>query len=164
MSTDCALQVSDIQEILRDTSHNGYPVVRDSSAGQICLGLVSRAHMLVLLQRLIDRYNAGGSSSSLANGSAAPAGPEQPRQQHQQPLLGREVRQRVTDSFCTITVWYSPFVVFSTAASHFLCKEHRSISNTAELQLTHHAYCCNIPLLSTSTALVSGVYHEAILY
>lgn len=94
------LQVADIQAVLRDTSHNGYPVVRDSSSGQICLGLVTRAHLLVLLQRLIDTYNISGSSSGTsngtANGTAAPAGPEQQQHQqqqqhHQQPLLGREV-------------------------------------------------------------------------
>lgn len=97
------LQVADIQAVLRDTSHNGYPVVRDSSAGQICLGLVTRGHLLALLQQLIDGYNShGGTSRGAANGvsSAAAAAPhdgdagaqaQRRQQQHQQPLLARQV-------------------------------------------------------------------------
>eukprot|EP00879_Flechtneria_rotunda_P016612 GHRR01017382.1.p1 GENE.GHRR01017382.1~~GHRR01017382.1.p1 ORF type:complete len:460 (+),score=151.82 GHRR01017382.1:797-2176(+) len=94
------MTVADIQAILRDNSHNGYPVVRDSSAGQICLGLITRAHLLVLLQRVIDASTTHSgmcstSNSSTANGSVAhaPAGDSCPTpvQQHQQPLLAREL-------------------------------------------------------------------------
>ena len=65
-------QVGDLQAILRDTSHNGYPVVRDSSSGQICLGLISRAHLLVLLQQAIYAYDRH-ESNGLANGSTGAA-------------------------------------------------------------------------------------------
>ncbi|WIA10530.1 hypothetical protein OEZ86_000660 [Tetradesmus obliquus] len=97
------MKVADIQAVLRDTSHNGYPVVRDSSAGQICLGLVTRGHLLALLQQLIDGYNShGGTSRGAANGvsSAAAAAPhdgdagaqaQRRQQQHQQPLLARQL-------------------------------------------------------------------------
>ncbi|KAF8068428.1 clcD [Scenedesmus sp. PABB004] len=110
VSLELTMKVSDIQAILRDTSHNGYPVVRDSSAGQICLGLVTRAHLLVLLQRLIDGYNpttgspapsgaggaggggAAGGARGGAGGATAPGGAaDTPAQQHQQPLLAREL-------------------------------------------------------------------------
>lgn len=86
------LQVSDLQAILRDTNHNGFPVVRDSSVGQICLGLISRAHLLALLQRLIDSYQAG-SSRGASPGISIPMadGVSTTRQQLQQPLMAREV-------------------------------------------------------------------------
>lgn len=78
------MQVGDIQAILRDTSHNGFPVVRDSSAGQICLGLISRAHLLALLQRLIDAYHQH-SPGGTANGAEQST-------QRQAPLIMRQVR------------------------------------------------------------------------
>lgn len=86
------LQVSDLQSILRDTNHNGFPVVRDSSVGQICLGLISRAHLLALLQRLIDSYQTGsGRGASPGLSIPMPAAGGSTRQQLQQPLMAREV-------------------------------------------------------------------------
>jgi hypothetical protein len=88
------LQVSDLQSILRDTNHNGFPVVRDSSVGQICLGLISRAHLLALLQRLIDSYHTGsgrGGGASPGLSIPMPAAGGSTRQQLQQPLMAREV-------------------------------------------------------------------------
>lgn len=89
----CCVQVSDLQAILRDTNHNGFPVVRDSSVGQICLGLISRAHLLALLQRLIDSYRSGSSRGASPGISiAVDAEVTTTRQQLQQPLMAREVR------------------------------------------------------------------------
>lgn len=92
--TCCLLQVCDLQAILRDTNHNGFPVVRDSSVGQICLGLISRAHLLALLQRLIDSYQTG-SGRTVSPGTSIPmAASVTMRQQLQQPLMAREVSSR----------------------------------------------------------------------
>jgi hypothetical protein len=85
---DC-LQVGDLQATLRDTSHNGYPVVRDSSSGQICLGLISRAHLLVLLQQVIYAYDTH-QSDRLVNGSTR-AEQHAQHEQRQQAVLTREV-------------------------------------------------------------------------
>jgi hypothetical protein len=88
-------QVVDLQAILRDTNHNGFPVVRDSAVGQICLGLIARAHLLALMQRLADAYNVNGSGASspdLRSPAAAPT--EAPREQLHQPLMRREVSRQ----------------------------------------------------------------------
>lgn len=66
-----AMRVGDIQEVLRDTTHNGFPVVRDTPQGQVFLGLVSRAHLAALLQRMAAA-NGGGAGG--AGGVAALAG------------------------------------------------------------------------------------------
>jgi hypothetical protein len=94
-------QVSDVQATLRDTNHNGFPVVRDSSVGQICLGLISRAHLVALLQRLVDSYHAG-SSRGASPGSSIPIMDTgvTTRQQLQQPLMAREVRHRQAAAQC----------------------------------------------------------------
>lgn len=92
--TCCLLQVCDLQAILRDTNHNGFPVVRDSSVGQICLGLISRAHLLALLQRLIDSYQTGSGRTASPGTSIPMAASVTMRQQLQQPLMAREVSNR----------------------------------------------------------------------
>jgi hypothetical protein len=48
------------QEVLRDTTHNGFPVVRDTPSGQVFLGLISRPHLMVLLQRSISAQGGVG--------------------------------------------------------------------------------------------------------
>jgi hypothetical protein len=59
--------------------------------GQICLGLISRAHLLALLQRLIDSYHTG-SSRGASMSVRVPVDPGvTTRQQLQQPLMAREV-------------------------------------------------------------------------
>lgn len=85
------MKVSDLQATLRDTNHNGFPVVRDSSVGQICLGLISRAHLLALLQRLIDSYNSGSSRGASPDTRMPLDAGVTTRQQLQQPLMAREL-------------------------------------------------------------------------
>ena len=50
-------------QVLRDTRHNGFPVVRDTPGGQVLVGLVNREHLMVILRR------------SLAAGARGDAGP-----------------------------------------------------------------------------------------
>ncbi|KAK9804251.1 hypothetical protein WJX72_003440 [[Myrmecia] bisecta] len=44
----------DVREVLRDTRHNGFPVVRDTPQGQVFVGLVVRDHLMVLLRRALS--------------------------------------------------------------------------------------------------------------
>jgi hypothetical protein len=41
------VRLQELEAILRDTSHNGYPVVTQKDHGLSCLGLVARNHLLV---------------------------------------------------------------------------------------------------------------------
>ena len=76
-----AMRVADIRDVLRDTAHNGFPVVRDTPGGQVFVGLITRAHLMALLQRTIGggpggiadaptwgRAPGGGGSSSIRGG------------------------------------------------------------------------------------------------
>lgn len=45
------MRLADIRTALRDTSHNGFPVVRPSAVGDLFVGLVVRDHLMVLLMR-----------------------------------------------------------------------------------------------------------------
>ena len=90
-----AMRVGDIQEVLRDTTHNGFPVVRDTPQGQVFLGLISRAHLAALLQRMASTAAAtgvataagagtgGGAAPSPAAAAAAAAAAQQQQQQQQ---------------------------------------------------------------------------------
>jgi chloride channel 7 len=69
-----AMRVGDIQEVLRDTTHNGFPVVRDTPQGQVFLGLVSRAHLAALLQRMAATHGGGGAGGG-GGGGGAPGSP-----------------------------------------------------------------------------------------
>jgi chloride channel 7 len=80
-----AMRVGDIQEVLRDTTHNGFPVVRDTPQGQVFVGLVSRAHLAALLQRMTATGGGGGGGGG-ADGGGVGGGKQQ--QQQQQPLGG----------------------------------------------------------------------------
>eukprot|EP00240_Pyramimonas_obovata_P003424 CAMPEP_0118923936 /NCGR_PEP_ID=MMETSP1169-20130426/2280_1 /TAXON_ID=36882 /ORGANISM="Pyramimonas obovata, Strain CCMP722" /LENGTH=856 /DNA_ID=CAMNT_0006864997 /DNA_START=214 /DNA_END=2784 /DNA_ORIENTATION=+ len=40
-----------IRDVLRDYTHNGFPVVRTSQVGDVCVGLILRSHLKVLLRR-----------------------------------------------------------------------------------------------------------------
>lgn len=69
----CPLQVGEIQQALRDTTHNGFPIVRDTASGQVFLGLISRPHLLALLQRFIAAHSdgAGGDADGTAHANGA---------------------------------------------------------------------------------------------
>lgn len=55
--------------MLRDTAHNGFPVVKDSPSGQVFLGLITRPHLMVLLQRFISAQGSfSGGGGGMANG------------------------------------------------------------------------------------------------
>ena len=43
----------EITDALRGVSHNGFPVVRDSSMGQVYTGLLTRSHIMALLQHIV---------------------------------------------------------------------------------------------------------------
>ena len=47
----CAVRLADVEALLRDTSHNGFPVVQKAVAGSPCLGLVTRNVLLVRNRR-----------------------------------------------------------------------------------------------------------------
>jgi hypothetical protein len=47
------MQVLEVQEALRDTPHNGFPVVRDTSCGQVFIGTITRGHLTALLQKML---------------------------------------------------------------------------------------------------------------
>ena len=49
------MPLNQIREILRDTRHNGFPVVRNTPQGQVFVGLVVRDHLMVLLRRALAR-------------------------------------------------------------------------------------------------------------
>ena len=40
-------------DALRGVSHNGFPVVRDSPGGQVFVGLLTRSHIMAVLQRIV---------------------------------------------------------------------------------------------------------------
>jgi hypothetical protein len=43
------IKLSEVDNILRSTSHNGFPVVQPAAEGLVCLGLIARKHLLVRL-------------------------------------------------------------------------------------------------------------------
>ncbi|GFH28469.1 chloride channel protein [Haematococcus lacustris] len=45
--------VKEITEALRGVTHNGFPVVKDSASGQVVVGLITRSHLMALLQRIV---------------------------------------------------------------------------------------------------------------
>ncbi|KAL3159050.1 hypothetical protein ABBQ32_011048 [Trebouxia sp. C0010 RCD-2024] len=49
------MPLNQVREILRDTRHNGFPVVRNTPQGQVFVGLVVRDHLMVLLRRALAR-------------------------------------------------------------------------------------------------------------
>ena len=49
------MPLNQIRETLRDTRHNGFPVVRNTPQGQVFVGLVVRDHLMVLLRRALAR-------------------------------------------------------------------------------------------------------------
>lgn len=42
-----AVRLQELEGILRETAHNGYPVVAQKEHGLSCLGLIARNHLLV---------------------------------------------------------------------------------------------------------------------
>eukprot|EP00892_Ulva_mutabilis_P010524 jgi/Ulvmu1/7844/UM004_0074.1 len=49
------VKLQDLEALLRDTPHNGYPVVHETPSGSLsCSGLVARNHLLVLLERSVQ--------------------------------------------------------------------------------------------------------------
>ena len=40
-------------DALRGVAHNGFPVVRDSPSGQVFVGLLTRSHVMAVLQRIV---------------------------------------------------------------------------------------------------------------
>jgi chloride channel 7 len=54
-------------QVLRETRHNGFPVVRDSPGGQVLVGLVAREHLMVILRRAL----AAGARREAAPGDVA---------------------------------------------------------------------------------------------
>lgn len=57
-------QVLEVQEALRDTPHNGFPVVRDTSCGQVFIGTITRGHLTALLQKMLTARRQRESSST----------------------------------------------------------------------------------------------------
>ncbi|KAJ9508857.1 hypothetical protein QJQ45_028174, partial [Haematococcus lacustris] len=47
------MKVKEITEALRGVTHNGFPVVKDSASGQVVVGLITRSHLMALLQRIV---------------------------------------------------------------------------------------------------------------
>ncbi|KAI8462301.1 MAG: voltage gated chloride channel-domain-containing protein, partial [Monoraphidium minutum] len=68
VSLRAAMRVADIQEVLRDTAHNGFPVVKDTPLGQVFIGLITRPHLMVLLQRFITATGGGGGGAGGSDG------------------------------------------------------------------------------------------------
>ena len=57
-----ARKVGDIKNLLRETSHNGFPVVRNTTHGGVFVGLITRGHLMVLLRAVA----AGGSTEDVS--------------------------------------------------------------------------------------------------
>lgn len=49
------MRLGDIRDVLRKTRHNGFPVVRDTPQGGVCVGLVVRDHLMKLLVEAVKR-------------------------------------------------------------------------------------------------------------
>ncbi|GAX85776.1 hypothetical protein CEUSTIGMA_g13191.t1 [Chlamydomonas eustigma] len=47
------MKVREVTNALRGVSHNGFPVVRDSPSGQVFVGLLTRSHIMSVLQRIV---------------------------------------------------------------------------------------------------------------
>jgi hypothetical protein len=60
----CALQVGEVQAVLQNTTHNGFPVCADTSVGEIFTGLITRTHLLAVLQHIANQHSGNPSSSS----------------------------------------------------------------------------------------------------
>ncbi|CAD7698710.1 unnamed protein product [Ostreobium quekettii] len=58
------MRVAEIKEVLRETSHNGFPIIQDSPHGGVFGGLITRHHLLVLLRALRSRGSTGHLSVS----------------------------------------------------------------------------------------------------
>jgi hypothetical protein len=117
---------------------------------------VTRGHLLALLQQLIDGYNIhGGTNRSAANGvSAAAAAPSgdagvqaQRQQQHQQPLLARQVCERLHGS-CWLQVQRNMFVAMHPWWHCWVCRF--CFNSLLQLYAATHIMQCQA--LSTCTA------------
>uniref|UniRef100_A0A7R9VET4 Chloride channel protein n=1 Tax=Chlamydomonas euryale TaxID=1486919 RepID=A0A7R9VET4_9CHLO len=51
------MRVREVTEALKGVSHNGFPVVRDSPSGQVFVGLLTRSHIMAVLQRIVVAGN-----------------------------------------------------------------------------------------------------------
>lgn len=49
------MRLGDVRDVLRKTRHNGFPVVRDTPQGGVCVGLVVRDHLMKLLVEAVKR-------------------------------------------------------------------------------------------------------------
>ncbi|KAL4443355.1 hypothetical protein ABPG75_011092 [Micractinium tetrahymenae] len=49
------MRLGDIRDVLRKTRHNGFPVVRDTPQGGVCVGLVVQDHLMKLLVEAVKR-------------------------------------------------------------------------------------------------------------
>ncbi|KAG1669629.1 hypothetical protein FOA52_010789 [Chlamydomonas sp. UWO 241] len=47
------MKVREVTEALKGVSHNGFPVVRESPSGQVFVGLLTRSHVMAVLQRIV---------------------------------------------------------------------------------------------------------------
>ncbi|MEW5318605.1 MAG: hypothetical protein WDW38_009815 [Sanguina aurantia] len=54
------MTVKEVSRAIRGSTHNGFPVVRDTPLGEVCLGIVTRAHVLAVLQRIIIAGHSEG--------------------------------------------------------------------------------------------------------
>mmetsp|Transcript_13128 Transcript_13128/g.35103 ORF Transcript_13128/g.35103 Transcript_13128/m.35103 type:complete len:785 (-) Transcript_13128:79-2433(-) len=54
------MKVGEITAALRGVSHNGFPVVKDTPSGPVAIGLITRAHLTALLQRISHEGHCDG--------------------------------------------------------------------------------------------------------
>jgi len=60
------MAVSHLRRVLRDTTHNGFPVVRTTQQGQVVVGLITRPVVMALLRHDLQVEAAGRRSRSAA--------------------------------------------------------------------------------------------------
>ncbi len=56
-------------------SHNGFPVVKDSPSGQVAVGLITRSHLMAVLQRIVVEGKVQGLEVSTSWGLLPPQHP-----------------------------------------------------------------------------------------
>ena len=61
------MPASELRALLRDTTHHGFPVVRDSQAGSVYVGVVARDTLMALLRRgaMVAARQGGGAAADI---------------------------------------------------------------------------------------------------
>ena len=91
------MTIREVTETLRGVSHNGFPVVRESSNGQVFVGLLTRSHVMAVLQAVLvsGDANAAVPWAELNRKMMDPVLAQRSVQEQQMAVLSRELEHNM---------------------------------------------------------------------